>query len=94
MLVDPEILRAFAGHVDVVSGRIASAGVGPITTSASDGLPGSSTQWAARSVGEHLTLVADRLAQNVARTGEAVRGAGDTFEVTDASLSDSFDGLF
>ena len=94
MLVDPEVLRAFAGHVDIVSGRITSAAVGPTTTSAADGLPGSTTQWAARSVGEHFTRVADRLAQNVVRMGEAVRGAGDTFEVADATLASNFDGLF
>lgn len=94
MLVDSEILRAFAGHVDVVSQRIAGAPVGPTTTSAADGLPASSTQWAARSVGEHLTQVADRLAHNVMRMGEAVRGAADTFEVSDETLADTFDGVF
>jgi hypothetical protein len=94
VLVDPEVLRAFAGHVDIVSGRITGAAVGPTTTSAADGLPGSTTQWAARSVGAHFTQVADELAQNVARMGEAVRGAGDTFEVADATLASNFDGLF
>ena len=94
MLVDPEILRAFAGHVDFVSGSINGAAVGPAVTSAADGLPGSTTQWAARSVGEHFTQFADRLAQNVARMGEAVRGAGDTFEGADATLASNFDGLF
>ncbi|OBG19429.1 hypothetical protein A5765_02300 [Mycolicibacterium celeriflavum] len=94
MLVDPEILRAFAGHVDTVSGRITDAAVGPTITSAADGLPGSTTQWAARSVGEHFTQIADRLAQSVAKMGEAVRGAGDTFEVADATLASDFDGLF
>jgi hypothetical protein len=94
VLVDPEVLRAFAGHVDIVSGRITGAAVGPTTTSAADGLPGSTTQWAARTVGEHFTQVADRLAQNVVRMGEAVRGAGDTFEVADATLASNFDGLF
>jgi hypothetical protein len=94
VLVDPEVLRAFAGHVDIVSGRITGAAVGPTTASAADGLPGSTTQWAARSVGEHFTRVADRLAQNVVRMGEAVRGAGDTFEVADATLASNFDGLF
>ncbi|KUH81420.1 MULTISPECIES: type VII secretion target [unclassified Mycobacterium] len=94
MLVDPEILRAFAGHVDTVSGRITDAAVGPTVTSAADGLPGSTTQWAARSVGEHFTQMADKLAANVAKMGEAVRGAGDTFEVADATLATNFDGLF
>lgn len=87
-------MRAFAAHVDAVSGRITGAAVGPTTTAAADGLPGSTTQRAARSVGEHLTEMAEKLAQNVARMGEAVHGAGDTFEVTDQALAGDFDGLF
>lgn len=94
MLVDPEVLRVFAAHVDAVSDRITAAAVGPTTTSAADGLPGSTTQWAARSVGDHFTKVAEQLVQNVARMGKAVRGAGDTFEVTDDALAGEFDGLF
>lgn len=94
VLVDPEILRAFAGHVDRVSGQIADAAVGHTITSAADGVSGSTTQWATRSIGEHFAQVADGLAQNVARMSEAVRGAGDTFEVTDTSLATNFDGLF
>ena len=94
VLVDPEVLRAFAAHVDAISGRITGAAVGPTTTSAADGLPGSTTQWAARSVGEHFTKMVEDLARNVARMGEAVRGAGDTFEVTDEALAGGFDGLF
>lgn len=94
VLVDPEVLRAFAGQVDIASANITAAAVGPTATAAADGLAGSTTQWAARSVGEHFTQVADQLAQNVAKMGQAVRGAGDTFEVADATLAGSFDGLF
>lgn len=94
VLVDPQVLRAFAGHVDVVSETITDAAVGQKVSSAADGLPASTTQWAARSVGEHFTQLADQLAQNVTRMGEAVRGAGDTFEVADVALASTFDGLF
>jgi hypothetical protein len=38
--------------------------------------------------------VAGELAENVSRMGQAVRGAGDRFEVTDDALSREFDGLF
>lgn len=38
--------------------------------------------------------MAEQLAQNVGKMGQAVRGAGDTFEVADESLAGSFDGLF
>ena len=57
-------------------------------------LPGSTTQWAAHSVGEHFTTMADELADNVTKMGQAVRGAGDAFEVTDDALAGAFDGLF
>ncbi|WP_006244522.1 type VII secretion target [Mycolicibacterium tusciae] len=94
MLVDPEILRAFSGHVDTASAAITAADLGATVSSAGDGLPASTTQWAAHSVGEHLASMADGLAENVAKMGQAVRGAADTFEVADDALAGSFDGLF
>jgi uncharacterized protein YukE len=94
VLVDPEVLRAFAAQVDIAAATVTAADVGHKTSSAADGLAGSTTQWAARAVGEHFSQVADRLAQNVTRMGTAVRGAGDRFEVTDDALASQFDGLF
>jgi uncharacterized protein YukE len=94
MLVDPEVLRAFAGQVDAAAADITNADVGRKVTSAADGLPGSTTRWAVQAVGEHFTQMADQLAQNVVRMGQAVRGAGDAFEVTDDTLASNFDGLF
>ena len=94
MEVDPEILRAFAGQVDVASGLIREADIGSKVSTAADGLDGSTTQWAARLVGAHVKEVADRIATNVTNMGTAVRGAGDTYEVSDASLADSFGKIF
>lgn len=94
MLVDPQVLRAFAGHVDAVSSTIGDTAVGRTVTSAADGLAGSTTQWAVRSVGEHFARIAEGLAHNVAQMSIAVRGAGDSFEVADDALAGSFDGLF
>ena len=94
MLVDPEVLRAFAGQVDIAAATITAADVGHKTSSAADGLPGSTTQWTVRAVGEHFSQMADQLAQNVTRMGTAVRGAGDRFEVADDALASQFDGLF
>lgn len=94
MFVDPQVLRAFAAQVDGVATTIAEAVVGKAMTAAADGLPGSTTQWAARSVGEHFNQLADTLAQNVTKMGTAVRGAGDTYEVADDVLAGTFDGLF
>jgi uncharacterized protein YukE len=94
MLVDPQVLRAFAGQVDVAATEIANADVGRTVSSAADGLPGSTTQWGVHAVGDHFSQAAAKLATNVARVGEAVRGAGDKFEVTDDALASGFDGLF
>ncbi|MGV0837830.1 hypothetical protein ABQE92_19820, partial [Mycolicibacterium thermoresistibile] len=59
MEVAPEILRAFAGQVDIASALIREADVGDKVATSADGLDGSTTQWAARLVGEHVKKVAD-----------------------------------
>lgn len=94
MLVDPELLRAFAAQVDTASATIRSADVGHKATTAADGLPGSTTQWAMRVVGEHITQKANDIAKNTTDMGTAVRGAGDKYEVEDKTLAGAFDGLF
>lgn len=94
MLVDPEILRAFAGQVDIASGLIREADVGTKVATAADGLAGSTTQWAARLVGAHVKKIADEIATNIGEMGAAVRGAGNTYEVTDEGLAGNFTGIF
>lgn len=94
MLVNPELLRAFAAQVDQAAGGIKAADVGHKASSAADGLPGSTTQWATRLVGEHLTQQANAIAKSIADMGAAVRGAGDRYEVEDGTLAGRFDGLF
>ncbi|AEV73097.1 Protein of unknown function (DUF2580) [Mycolicibacterium rhodesiae NBB3] len=93
MLVDPGLLRAFAAQVDTASGGIRSADTGHRATTAADGLPGSTTQWAMRLVGEHIAQRANDIATNVAKMGAAVRGSGDKYEVEDAALAGTFDGV-
>ena len=94
MEVDPEILRAFAGQVDTASALIAEADVGDKVATAADGLDGSTTQWAARLVGAHVSGVAAEISANVTKMGEAVRGAGNTYEATDSGLAGAFEGIF
>ena len=94
MLVDPELLRAFAGHVDTASAAIRSADVGHGAATAADGIPGSSTQWAMRVISEHMSQKANDIVKNVSTMGIAVRGAGDKYEVEDDTLACAFDGLF
>lgn len=89
------MLRAFAGQVDLASALIREAHVGTKVANAADGLDGSTTQWAAaRLVGAHVMEIADQIATHVDDVGVAVRGAGNSYEVTDDDLAASFDGIF
>jgi hypothetical protein len=94
LLVDPEVLRAFAAQVDAAAASISGLDVSSAATTAADGLPGSSTQWAARQVGHHLGLAAKDIAKDIENMGHAVRGAGDRYEVDDAALAGIFKQLF
>jgi hypothetical protein len=94
VLVDPEVLRAFAAQVDAAAATISGIDVRTTATNAADGLPGSETQWSARQVGEHLGLAANDIIQDIAAMGRAVRGAGDRYEVSDGDLAGSFAQLF
>jgi Excreted virulence factor EspC, type VII ESX diderm len=94
MLVDPEVLRAFAGQVDTASGLIKSCDVGHKVSTAADQLDGSTTQWAARLVGGHVTDAANKIANKVNDMGVDVRGAGDRYQVSDGDLAGDFKNLF
>ncbi|MBO0681456.1 hypothetical protein JRC04_28675 [Mycolicibacterium sp. S2-37] len=94
MLVDADVLRAFADRVGIASNAIQETDLGRTVTSAADGVNGSVTQWAARSVGAHVATLAAQIVQNVASMGTAVRGAGETYEVTDEDLAGSFHGIW
>jgi len=45
-------------------------------------------------VGGHVKTMADQIAAQIDAMGKAVRGAGDTYEVTDGDLANSFKGIF
>jgi hypothetical protein len=94
VFVNPEVLRAFAAQVDAAARSIDGLNVGGTAPTAADGLPGSSTQWAAREVGHHLGLAADDVVKDISSMGTAVRGAGDRYEVDDRTLADDFTHLF
>lgn len=94
VLVDPEVLRAFAAQVNTESGAITTTNIGLKATTAADGLAGSTTQWAMRLVGEHIAQQGNDIGTNITKMGVAVRGAGDTYEVEDSALAGAFDGLF
>ncbi|QEM45176.1 type VII secretion target [Mycolicibacterium grossiae] len=94
MLVDPELLRALATQTDVASSMIVEADAGDKASVSADGLPGSTTQWAARLVGAHVAEHAQALSSNVVRIGAAVRGASNAYEVTDSELALSLKNIF
>jgi hypothetical protein len=94
VLVEPDVLRAFAAQVDAAAAAIAGIDIGTTATTAADALPGSETQWSARQVGVHLGLIAEDIASDITSMGRAVRGAGDRYEVTDDALAGDFTGLF
>jgi hypothetical protein len=94
LLVDPEVLRAFAAQVDSVAATLSGLDVGAVATASADGLPGSETQWAARQAGHHLGLAAKDIVKDIENMGNAVRGAGDRYEVDDVALAGTFKQLF
>jgi hypothetical protein len=94
LLVDPEVLRAFAAQVEAAAAAINGLDVGSTAATSADGVPGSGTQWAAREVGHHLVLAASDIVKDIGAMGSAVRGAGDRYEVEDATLASTFKRLF
>jgi hypothetical protein len=87
-------LRAFAQQVDAATAAMSAIDLQSTASTAADGLPGSSTQWATRQVGDHVWLAANDIKQRVAGMGVAVRGAGDRYEVDDDGLASDFKKLF
>jgi hypothetical protein len=94
MLVNPELLRGFAGQVDHAASTLNGVNVDGTAKSAADGLPGSATQWATQQVGDHVYLAAKDIIDGVSSMGAAMRGAGDRYEVEDGALADGFKRLF
>jgi hypothetical protein len=94
VLVDPEILRAVADQTAIASSMVNEAETGTKVATAGDGLQGSSTQWAARLLGDHVAKQAETISTNVTKLGTAVRGASNTYEVTDIELAGSLRGIF
>lgn len=94
MLVDPEVLKAFAAQVDDAAAALKGLDVAGTATMSADGLPGSTTQWAARQVGHHLGLSATDIVSDIRTMASAVRGAGDRYQVEDSDLAGTFKHLF
>jgi hypothetical protein len=94
VLVDPDILRAVADQTAITSSMVNDAETGRKVATAGDGLPGSSTQWAARLLGDDVAKQAETISLSVTKLGNAVRGASNGYEVTDIELEGSLRGIF
>jgi hypothetical protein len=92
--VDPDLLRAFAGHVDAAGDVVGGTGLGSTASTGADGLPGSTTQWSATLVGEHIGGLVGNISTELGKIGAAVRGAGDTYEAQDDVLAGTFSHVF
>ncbi|MDY6810882.1 MAG: type VII secretion target [Actinomycetota bacterium] len=94
MLVDPDVLRSLSAQSAEAAAGIGTADVAGVTARAADGLNGSTTQWATRLIATHLHQQSESLVENMDAIGKAVRGAGDTFNVTDQDLAAGLNGLW
>ncbi|OCH79059.1 hypothetical protein A9310_09960 [Gordonia sp. UCD-TK1] len=93
MRVDPDVLRSLANQSDDAASGVLTADLGGKAQRAADGVDGSSTQWAARLVAMELRSRAESISDSMTAIGGAVRGAGNTFEVEDATLARTFERL-
>lgn len=93
MRVDPDVLRSLANQADDAASALVTADLGGKARRAADCVDGSSTQWAARLVAIELRSRAEGVSSSMTAIGVAVRGAGDTFEVEDAALAQTFENL-
>ncbi|KZM74597.1 hypothetical protein AWN90_21175 [Nocardia terpenica] len=94
VLVDPAILRAFAVQVGEASKAVSDAGLKDKVFGSGDGVGGSALQWAAHGLGVNLDGPLAKFATEVGWMGDAVRGAADTFEVSDEELAGRFAMLY
>lgn len=90
MEVDPVALKAFADQVDSAGMTITEVQLPATVAGACSGLDGSTSAWAAQLVGTHLGTLVEAHTRSVDAMGIAVRGAGDSFVVTDDDLADDF----
>ncbi|WP_207842942.1 hypothetical protein [Williamsia soli] len=94
MDVDPVALKTFADRVDLAGTAITDANLGAVAACGCDSIAGSTSQWAAKLVGAHLGVLVHGHATSVDMMGLAVRGAGDSFVVTDDDLAEDFAALW
>lgn len=91
MLVDPEILRAFAGETSRTSDSIADNQLAGDVTAAFAGMPGSTSAWMAKSVEDFVRGLVIGLSDGFDELARSASGAANTFEVTDQGLAASID---
>ena len=94
MLVDPEILRAFAAQTTTTAGVIDENTLKGAVSQGFAGMSGSSCLWVARLVDEFAAGLTEALSEGFNGMASAARGSADNYEATDEFLAASFGGTF
>jgi len=89
MLVDQAVLRALARETAQTSDTIAATDLREPITSGTAGMPGSTSEWAARAVSEFVAASGRALADGYAGLASTASGNADTYEVSDAEFAAS-----
>lgn len=94
MQVAPEILRAFAGQTSTTSSTITENTLAGKAVEAFQGMPGSSSLWAAAMVDVFTEDLTTKLSAGFDALATAARGTADSFEVADADLTAEINATF
>ncbi|GAA1456496.1 hypothetical protein GCM10009619_05610 [Williamsia maris] len=91
MELDPSVVQAFSGQVHDASTAIGDTHLGAGVSASCDSLSGSTSQYAARLVGQFMSTLVDDHAANVARMGTSVTSAAETLVVQDSAVKADLD---
>ncbi|CAM2786067.1 Excreted virulence factor EspC, type VII ESX diderm [Prescottella defluvii] len=89
MLVDQGILRAFARETAETSETIAGTDLREPIVSGTAGMPGSTSEWAARMVSDFLSASGRTLADGYGALAATASGNAESYEVSDEDFASS-----
>lgn len=91
MELDPSVVHAFSRQVHDASTTIGDTHLGAGVTASCDSLSGSTSQYAARVVGQFMSSLVGDYAENVDRMGTSVTSAAETLVVQDSAVKADLD---
>ena len=94
MELDPSVVQAFSGQVHDASTAIGNTHLGAGVTAACDSLAGSTSQYAARLLGQFMSSLVTDFAANVDRMGTSVTSAAETLVVQDSAVKADLDNAW